>query len=234
MKKSLVATHVAIAALTLGLALAGCGSKTTTVTSSSKSDTTSTTTTTTTTSKNATKTPQASGPNPTIADYIQKAGIVETAVKRGDASAPTVNLPFPPGWVDAGAQTPDYAYGAIVASDPAFASDPPSIIAIFSKLTGNVDPAKVLEFAPGELKNLPGYEAGGDGSPSELGGFQAFQLGGTYKKDGKSRVVAQKTVVIPAQGAVYVLQLNADGSEDQMGALMEATNVIDEQTTITV
>jgi hypothetical protein len=30
-----------------------------------------------------------------------------------------------------------------------------------------------------------------------------------------------------------VLQLNADGTEDQMGSLMDATNVINEQTTIT-
>ena len=43
------------------------------------------------------------------------------------------------------------------------AADPPSIVAIMSKLTGNVDPAKIFEFAPGELKNLPGYESAGDG-----------------------------------------------------------------------
>jgi hypothetical protein len=47
------------------------------------------------------------------------------------------------------------------------------------------------------------------------------------------RVIAQKTVVIPGQDGLYVLQLNADGTEDQMGALMDATGVIDEQTTIT-
>jgi Probable lipoprotein LpqN len=39
--------------------------------------------------------------------------------------------------------------------------------------------------------------------------------------------------VIPGQDALYVLQLNADGTEDQMGALMDATGAIDEQTTIT-
>jgi hypothetical protein len=40
-------------------------------------------------------------------------------------------------------------------------------------------------------------------------------------------------VVIPGQDALFVLQLNADGTEDQMGALMDATGVIDKQTTIT-
>ena len=46
-------------------------------------------------------------------------------------------------------------------------------------------------------------------------------------------MIAQKTVVIPGQDGLYVLQLNADGTEDQMGPLMDATSVIDEQTTIT-
>jgi hypothetical protein len=40
-------------------------------------------------------------------------------------------------------------------------------------------------------------------------------------------------VVIPGQDGLYVLQLNADGTEDQTGSLMDATNVINEQTTIT-
>jgi hypothetical protein len=105
-----------------------------------------------------------------------------------------------------------------------------------SKLTGPVDAAKILEFAPGELKNLPGFDSmGGDGSASTLGGFDAFQFGGTYVKDGAKRMIAQKTVVIPAKDGdgVFVLQLNADGTEDQMNPLMDATSEIDEKTTIT-
>ena len=39
--------------------------------------------------------------------------------------------------------------------------------------------------------------------------------------------------MIPGQDGLYVLQLNADGTEDQTGLLMDATNVIDEQATIT-
>ena len=121
----------------------------------------------------------------------------------------------------------------MVFTDPAAAKDPPTIIALMSKLTGNVDPAKILEFAPGELKNLPGYEGEGNGSASSLGGFDAWQMGGSYMKDGTKRMIAQKTVVIPGQNGLYVLQLNADGVEDQIGPLMDATAAIDEQTTIT-
>jgi Probable lipoprotein LpqN len=154
-------------------------------------------------------------------------------VHRGDPGAPTIDLPFPPGWEDAGNRTPQWAYGAIVATDPAMAQDPPTVIALVSKLTGDVDPAKILEYAQGEIKNLPGYDGAAEGSPSTLGGFDATQIGGTYTKDGVKRAIAQKTVVIPGQDALYVLQLNADGTEDQMPALMDATGAIDEQTTIT-
>jgi hypothetical protein len=66
-----------------------------------------------------------------------------------------------------------------------------------------------------------------------LSGFQAWQLNGTYQKDGKTRAVAQKTVVIPSQGAVFVLQLNADSLQSDQGPLMDATNVIDDQAKIT-
>lgn len=118
-------------------------------------------------------------------------------------------------------------------TQPADPNDPPTIVAILSKLTGDIDPAKVLQFAPGELKNLPGFQGSGDGSAATLGGFSAWQLGGSYSKNGKLRTVAQKTVVIPSQGAVFVLQLNADALDDETMTLMDAANVIDEQTTIT-
>jgi hypothetical protein len=221
----------AIAVVALGLALAGCGSDTKTAPSSSASSS-SASSSPKSSSAAPTKSPQAAGKNETIADYIKANGITETPVKRGDPGTPTLDLPVPEGWADAGAKTPGYAWGAIVSTDPTMASDPPSIVELMSKLTGNVDPAKVLEYAPGELKNLPGFE-GGDGNTSTLGGFDAFQIGGSYVKDGARRMIAQKTVVIPSKGDVFVLQLNADGLEEQMGPLMDATSQIDEKTTIT-
>ena len=176
---------------------------------------------------------QAAGPNPTIQDYLKENNIQEAAVHRGDPGSPTIDLPFPPDWSDAGQQTPEWAYGAIVYDKPEDPSDPPSIIALVSKLTGNVDPAQILALAPGELKNLPEFEALGDGSKSTLSGFDAVQLGGNYVKDGKKRIIAQKTVVIPGSDGLYVLQMNADALDGQEGPLMDATSVIDEKTTIT-
>ena len=101
------------------------------------------------------------------------------------------------------------------------------------QFTGNVDPAKIIQFAPGEVQNLPGYQGIGDGAASTLGGYQAWQIAGTYQKGGTTRAVAQKTVVIPSQDAVYVLQLNGDSLQSDQGPLMDATNVLDAQTTIT-
>jgi len=229
MKTLTAATGVGISVVALSLALVGCGSSTTTETKTS----TSTTTTTTTSTAAPTTSAEASGPNYTIRDYIAENKIQETPVRRGDPGAPTIDLPFPPGWSDAGPGAPEGAYGAIVYDTPDDPSDPPTIVAIVAKLTGNVDPARILEAAPGELKNLPGYESLGDGKMTELSGFDAFQTGGYYMQDGKKRLIGQKTVVIPGQDGLYVLQLNANALEGQEGPLMDATSVIDEQTTIT-
>ncbi len=216
---------IAIMAVLLGLALAGCGSN------EKKSEDTSKATTS---SSTAPASPSAAAkPNETIADYIKQNAITETPVKKGNPGSPEINLPFPPGWEDMGPQTPPYAWGGIkFTGDPALAADPPTITVLLSKLTGNVDPAKILEFAPGEMKNLPGYEGDGKGSASQLSGFDAWQIGGTYMRRGAKRAVAQKTVTIPGADGLFVLQLNADGAEDQMQILMDATKAIDDQTTI--
>lgn len=224
--KKLRAGGIAIVAVAVGLGLSGCGSD------EKKSEPT----TSSSTSSSAAAAPssqEAAKPNATIPDYIKQNGITESPVKRGDPGSPEINLPFPPGWEDMGPQTPEWAWGGIkFTGDPALAENPPTIIALLSKLQGNVDPAKILEFAPGEMKNLPGYEGDGVGSASQLAGFDAWQVGGTYVKGGAKHAVAQKTVVIPGSDGLFVLQLNADGTEDQMGILMDATNIIDEQTTI--
>jgi probable lipoprotein LpqN len=217
---------IAIMAVVLGLALAGCGSD------EKKSEEKSTATTSSSTAAPTSAAAPAPPANMTISDYIKQNGIVETPIKRGDPGSPEINLPIPPGWEDV--PPPPSFWGTIkFTGDPALAADPPTINALLAKLQGNVDPAKILEYAPGEMKNLPGYEGDGVGSASQLGGFDAWQVGGSYMRENVKRAVAQKTVVIPGADGIFVLQLNADGAEDQMGILMDATSAIDEQTTIT-
>jgi serine/threonine protein kinase len=187
--------------------------------------------------RSATTTPkppnEGPGSFPTIASYIVENDIQETQVKRGDPGSPTIDLPVPEGWAPAGADTPEWAYSAIVYTGPEAAEYKPSIIALVSKLSGNAEPQKILDLAPGELKNLPGWKGPNEGDASTLSGFPAYQLGGTWTQDGQTKAIAQKTVVMARSDGLYVLQLNVDGLENQMEILDAATAAIDERTTIT-
>jgi hypothetical protein len=235
-KRTALTATAAISAA-LAIVLSGCGSdsKTAPSTSSSSSKTTSSTSTKAAPSTKPRVAPRdenAPGPNPTIASYIQQNNIQETPVKRGDPGSPTIDLPIPEGWRPAGEDTPEWAYGAIIYTGPEAAEYTPSVVALVSKLTGNVDPQKIIDLAPGELNNLPGWKPLNEGATSTLGEYPAYQLGGTWVQDGKTKVVAQKTVVIPGSDGLYVLQLNADGLENQLDIIGAATDVIDSQTKI--
>jgi len=221
---------VATVAAALAIVLSGCGSGTKTAPS------TSTTSAKAAPSSKPTVAPREAdktGPNPTIASYIQQNNIQETPVKKGDPGSPTIDLPVPDGWQPAGPDTPDWAYGAIVDKGPEAEEYPPSIVAVVSKLTGKVDPQKIIDVAPGELQNLPGWKASNAGAVSSLGQYAAYQLSGTWTQDDQTKIVAQKTVVIPRGDGLYVLQLNADGLEDEGEIVSAANTVIDEQTKIT-
>ena len=239
MKLSALTRSAAVAAA-IAVVATGCGSDTTTEPSTSTSVESTSAETTTTSAKAAPSTARIAprkeapeGPAPTIADYIAENDIQESPVRLGDPGAPTIDLPMPDGWQPAGEDTPEWAYGAIFYDGPGAEEYTPSIVAIVSKLTGDVDPQAIIDNAPGELTNLPGWSPLNEGQVSTLGEYPAFQLGGNWVQDGVAKVVAQKTVVIPGSDGLYVLQLNADGLESQTDIVASATNVIDEQTTIT-
>ncbi|WP_283631985.1 LpqN/LpqT family lipoprotein [Mycolicibacterium poriferae] len=230
----------AAAAAAVALVATACGtSETESGTPVAESSETNTTTATTSAAaapsreRIAPRQESTQGPATTIADYIAENDISETPVFRGDPGAPTVDLPFPEGWQDAGADTPEWAYGAIYYSGPGAEEYTPSIVALLSRLTGDVDPDAIIEYAAGELTNLPGWEPLSRGRTSTLSGFPAYQLGGTWVQDGVTKVVAQKTAVIPGADGLYVLQLNADGLESQLDIIGPATDIIDDQTVIT-
>ena len=223
MRSSLRAGVAAIAAVALGIGLAGCGSDTKSKSSSSAPSAPA---------KPTTETSQAAAPEKTIAEYIKENNITETPVRPGDPGSPTIHLPLPEGWRDLN-RAPQGAYAAIEhAVNPA---DPATIIVYVSKLTGNVDGAKILEYAPAEIQRLPGYEGPKVGGPTKLGGFDATQIGAYYTKDGVRRAVGQMTAVIPGKDGIYVMQLNAKGpaQEDEVKALTLATAVIAKEAQIT-
>ena len=166
--------HLTLATIsvTLSLALVGCGHDN----KSGDKASTSTTSASTSTSSQTSAAPAAKAKY-TIADYVKDNNISETPVHHGDPG-PNVDLPVPAGWQLN--QNSGTSYGGIVQSQPADPSDPPTVSALFSRLSGNVDPVKLIQYAPGEVQNLPGYQAGGgDGSASTLAGFQAWRVGGT-------------------------------------------------------
>lgn len=145
--------HLTLATISVALsvALAGCGHDH----KSGDKTSTSTSTTSTTTSSPSSVAPAAKAKY-TIADYVKDNNISETPVHHGDPG-PNVDLPVPTGWRRD--QNSGTSYGGIVQTQPANPGDPPTVSALFSKLTGNVDPAKLIQYAPGEVQNLPDTKA---------------------------------------------------------------------------
>ncbi|MGI9125417.1 MAG: LpqN/LpqT family lipoprotein [Mycobacterium sp.] len=175
----------------------------------------------------------APGLKPTLDDYIKQDNITQENLKPGVEGAPDIKIPTVPGWGDAGAKTPEYAYGALFATDPAYGMDPPRMVIVLSKLTGEVDKAKVLQYAPNEVFNLPQFSGGNAGRPVNLAGFDAVEAGGTFVRNGQTRVIAQKSVVIPGKDALYVLTFNAEAPKDLAGVLSKETTAIDAEVKIT-
>jgi hypothetical protein len=166
--------------------------------------------------------------------YIVDNKIAETPFQPDQPGTPSVDFPLPADWSPAGDRTPDWAYGAIVYGKPADPEDPPFMYAIGSKLTGNVDPAKILELAPGQLNELPEFKpVQGPPRRSKLSGYDSIDYVGTYMWEGKPRAVGQQTIVIPGKDGFFVLQLNAEAPKGQEQVVIDAADVIREKTKIT-
>jgi hypothetical protein len=172
----------------------------------------------------------------TLHQYIVDNKIAEVPFKKDQPGTPKIEFPLPPGWSPAGDMTPDWAYGAIYYGDKMKPlEDSTFMYAIGSKLTGDVDPQKVLDLAPGQLNELPGF-APSKGGPSrdKFAGYDAVSYVGTYEWDGEERSVGQETIVIPGEDGLYVLQLNGESPGGQEQAVIDAADVIRAQTKITL
>ena len=234
MKKLSVVTTAGLCAVMLSVTLAGCNA-TKTESKPEASSAASSASSSAAASSTLAVPDMPTGPHKTIADYVNDNKIIETPYKKDEPGAPVFDFPTPPDWELAGSKTPEWAYGAIVYQKPANPADPPFVLAIISKLTGDVDPAKILEYAPGLLQNLPGYIQDGDVQKTTLSGFDSIKFQASYLKDEERRYIAQETVVIPGKdGAIFVLQLNADAPKDQGQVIRDAAQVINADTKITV
>jgi len=229
MIKTTTAAVAGLAAVALSLSLAGCGSATKTAESPAGGDKPA---------AGATVSSAAVAPesmrNATLNQYITDNKIAEVPIKPDEPGTPKVDFPFPPDWVSAGDRTPEWAYGAILYEKAVDPQDPPFLYAIAAKLTGDVDPAKIIELAPGQLNDLPKFTAIGEPERSKVGGFDAIDYVGTYVWEGRTRAVGQQTIVIPGKDAVFVLQLNGEAPEGQEQAVIDAARLIQEKTSITL
>ena len=91
----------------------------------------------------------------------------------------TSTFPFPPGWSLAGDKTPaGLGYGAIVYDKPEDPEGPARDHRDRLKLTGDVDPAKILQYAPNQLLNLPDFKPIGEPENVKMSGFDAIQSAG--------------------------------------------------------
>ncbi len=122
-------------------------------------------------------------------------------------------------------------YGAVQWESSVDPNDPPTMVVTLNKLTGDVDSSKILEYAPGELKNLPNFESLGEGS-SDLTGYEAVQVAGRYTLDGEVRSIAEKTVIIPESDATYVLRILVESLDGDSDTLARVTATVDQLTVI--
>lgn len=227
-------TSVGVTAVALAVVLAGCSP--TTEQASTSTATTSPTVWTGSPAPSHSGESGHGGEAPAVGaslhQYIVENKIAEVPFKPDQPGTPQIDFPLPPDWSPAGDRTPEWAYGAIIydkAEDP---QNPPFMYAIASKLTGDVDPAKILEYAPGQLNELPDFKAIGTPERSMLSGFDSIDYVGTYVRDGEQRAVGQQTIVIPDDDALFVLQLNGEAPEGQEQIVIDAVKIIREQTTI--
>ncbi|WP_418002908.1 LpqN/LpqT family lipoprotein [Mycobacterium sp. PDNC021] len=168
----------------------------------------------------------------TIATYLKSNNIPEALVHRNEPGAPVVTMPMPPGWVDAGPQTPAFAYESIVYNGPSAGAYRPSATALISRLGPNADAQKILDFAPGELNNLPGFTATDPGTPGTVDGHKSFQIAGSWNSNGVTKLITQNTVVIQDGTGLYVMQINIDGVADQAEIIKQITEAVDRDTKI--
>ena len=174
----------------------------------------------------------APDPAMTLHQYVVDHKIAESRFRRDDPGTPRVDFASPPGWSNAGDRTPDWAYGAIVYDKPKNPADPPFMIAIASRLTGGLDAEKVLEYAPAQLNELPGFEPRGEPTRSSFSGFEAMDYVGTFVGRGERQAIGQITIVVPGDGTLFVLQLNAVAPKGEEQVVIDAVRLIVEQTRI--
>jgi hypothetical protein len=214
--------------ITAGLALAsivtlsGCGTATKTETSPTSASASASAT-----------------PSKTITDYLAANQIVQTPIQPGEPGAPVITLPALPGWSDltteqtteAGGIPPYAAKGYDAATDP---NARPVIQLRLAKLVGDADFEQLLELAPADAQNTPGFAFKAKPGATTLSGYDGVAFSGIVPQNGQNWVTASRFIVIPDAdpSTTYLVRLNGTAPESYEGPLMDALSLIDISTTI--
>jgi len=227
-----VALSTAGIALTLTVALTSCSSAT-------KTESTSSTSTTSTASPStAAPSSPAAAANRTIKDYLAENQIVQTPIQPGEPGAPVITLPALPDWSDLSAEQTTVAGGvppyAAKGYDSATGSERPVIQLRLAKLTGNVDFQQLLDLAPADAQNAPGFTFVTQPGPTTPGGFDGVAFSGTLPQDGQNFATASRFIVIPVAdpSTTYIVRLNGTAPESDQGVLTDAMGIVDTGMTI--
>jgi hypothetical protein len=184
-----------------------------------------------------------SAPNP-LQDYLTANNIVPMLIQNGDRRAPSIDIPPLPGWSVASSDVGplyDGCCGVFALNQPQGAAKITTTAWQLNEIGGQGDPAMILQLWPSSLELLPDWHSAGDATRITLSGFDAIRQDGSATEDGKKVILTQTLVVIPAHepgplGALvggYALQLDGIALAGQEGPLMDATDLIEKQTTIT-
>lgn len=217
------------AATVVAVGLSGCSSDGST--DDSAASTSSAAPTSTSAVPPPTTAPPAPGPSLTLTDYLASIGVTAEPARPAEGGAPTIELPTPTGWETA-IDVPGDSFWAVMLTQAADPANPPILQASLMKLSKEVPIQDIFDHAAGEMSNLPGYQPLGDGGRGSLGGLEAYQVGGMYVKNGVQTLVAQKTSLITSPSGSYVLEVRAEGPQDDAQALVSATADLDKGTVI--
>jgi hypothetical protein len=150
-------------------------------------------------------------PRYTLADYLRERGIAETVVEAGMPTDVEAEFALPADWqIGAPATMPDaYLVAYQSAEDDEGSADlAPNALVFVSRLEGPVDTAGLLAQSADDLRAAPEFAAAAEG-PTQVNGYPAYQLHGTYRDPDLGAIDSwHEVVLVPISADLhYLVQL---------------------------
>ena len=167
-------------------------------------------------------TPATSG---TLAEYFKEKGVTLEPQKSQGFTALNIVLPMPPGWSVIPDPNVPNAFSVIAdrqGGDGLYTSNAQLLV---SKLVGNFDPKDAITHGYVETQQLFAWQPT-NASLSELGGFPAALIEGTYRENDLTLNTSRRYVIAQSGTDHYLLSLSVTTSSSQVVATADATDAI--------